>query len=347
VADSREGALSNLNPATSLSLCETPLRRIRLTGGLSFRVDAAAQARSLIDFDRAPISLGLYPLVRDHHRHIVLAGTGATHAAALPSWRRLVAGGKAASWIDTENLLQNPRLITSDSLLIAASRSGAGSQISALADRLGNTIKPAATIAITDDLTSPLAQVADCEILLRSGSSSSPMGFLNALLAHDYVASMILNEDNDDVCRLASTVATTTLPTKLRKITAKIKGCKESRLAYVGFGDHAAAALYAALLTNELTAIPADGHVAGRHHDELLANATPHLVVLLFGSSRCPHEPVQTLARALMEAGSTVIVIGDTDISRTRHIDSVTKDSGADVARNAVIAEYFVSALAA
>jgi fructoselysine-6-P-deglycase FrlB-like protein len=347
VADSREGALNNLNPATALSLCETPLPRNRLTGRRSLRVDAAAQARSLIDFDRAPISLGLYPLVRDHHRHIVLTGTGASHAAALPSWRRLVAGGKAASWIDTENLLQNPRLITSDSLLIAGSRSGADSQISALADRLGDTMKPAATIAITDDLTSPLARVADCDILLRSGSSSSPMGFLNALIAHDYVASMILNEDNDDVCRLARTVATTTLPTKLQKITAKIKGSKESRLAYVGFGDQAAAALYAELLTNELTAIPADGHVAGQHHDELLASATPHLTVLLFGSPRCPHERIHTLARALMAAGSTVVVIGDANVSSTRHIDSGTQHSGAEVARNAVVAEYFVSALAA
>jgi fructoselysine-6-P-deglycase FrlB-like protein len=346
VADSREGALANLNPATPLSLCETPLPRDRLIGRPSFRVDAAAQARSLIDFDRAPISLGLYPIVRDHHRHIVLAGTGATHAAALPTWRRLVAGGKAVSWIDTEDLLQNPRLITSDSLLIAASRSGAGSQISALAERLGDTMKPAATIAITDDLTSPLAQVADCEVLLRSGSSTSPMGFLNALIAHDYVASMILNEDNDDVCRLARAVATTTLPPKLRKITSKVKGCRESRLAYVGFGDHGAAALYAELLTNELTAIPADGHVAGQHHDELLARATPQLTVLLFGSPRGPHEPMHTLARTLMEAGSTVVVIGDANVSGTR-IDSVTQHSGAEVARNAVLAEYFVSALAA
>ncbi|HEX3993713.1 MAG TPA: hypothetical protein VHX39_21295, partial [Acetobacteraceae bacterium] len=127
--------------------------RNNLTGQPPFRVDASAQARSLLDFDRAPISLGLYPLVRDHHRRIVLTGNGATHAAALPSWRRLVAGGKAASWIDIENLLQNPRLVTSDCLLIAASRSGAGSQIRALADRLGDTMRPAATVAITDDLT--------------------------------------------------------------------------------------------------------------------------------------------------------------------------------------------------
>jgi fructoselysine-6-P-deglycase FrlB-like protein len=347
VADSREGALTILNPAIATPLRETPSTQNQLTGQLTFRVDAAAQARSLLDFDRAPISLGLYPLVRDHHRHIVLTGTGATHAAALPSWRRLVAGGKAASWIDIDNLLQNPHLVTSDSLLIAASRSGAGSQVCALTHRLGDTMRPAATVAITDDLTSPLAQVADCEILLRSGPSSSPKGFLNALIAHDYVASMILNEDNDDVCHLARTVATTALPKKLQRVVAKIRGHRESRLAYVGFGNHAAAALYAALLTNELTTIPADGHIAGQDQDELLQKAEPHLTVLLLGSPRGTGRDLHALARDLIAAGSNVMVIGATDVSGPSHIPTLTDSLGAEVARNAVVIEHFVSALAA
>jgi fructoselysine-6-P-deglycase FrlB-like protein len=347
VADNREGALTTLNPATALSLCEPPLPQNRRSNQLSFRVDTAAQARSLLDFDRAPISLGLYPLVRDHHRRIVLTGAGAIHAAALPSWRRLIAGGKAASWIDVGNLLQNPHLVTSDSLLIAASRSGAGSQIRALTDRLGDTMRPAATVAITDDLTSPLAQVADCEILLRSGPSSSPKGFLNALIAHDYVASMILNEDNDSVYHLAHTVATTTLPKKLQKVAAQIKTHQESRLAYVGFGDYAAAALYAALLTNELTTIPADSHITGQHEDELVQRASPQLTVLLCGSPRCPNDALHTLARDLTAAGSNVIVIGPADISGPSHIPTLTDHLSAEIARSAVVIEHFVSALAA
>ena len=159
--------------------------RHRLTGHGSLHVDALAQAQSLLDFDRAPISLGLYPLVRNHQRRIILTGVGASHVAALPSWGRLVAGGRSAWWIDTENLLENPQIVTTDSLLIATSRSGAGGQVRALADRLSETMRPAATVAITDDLASPLAEVADCEVLLRSGASGSPTGFLNALIAHD------------------------------------------------------------------------------------------------------------------------------------------------------------------
>ena len=188
-----------MNPRTALLLRDRQLPRDRLTSRLSVHVDPGAQARSLLEFHQAPISLGLYPLVRDHHRRIILTGMGASHFAALPSWRRLVAAGKAAWWIDTESLLKKPQLVTSDSLVVATSRSGSGGHVGALTDELGRTTRPGAMIAITDDPASPLAAVADCEVLLRSGASGSPRGFLNALVVHDYVASMILNEDNDDV----------------------------------------------------------------------------------------------------------------------------------------------------
>ena len=174
------------------------------------------------------------------------AGVGSSHAART-------------HWIDTENLLKNPQIVTSDSLLIATSRSGAGGQVRALSDRLSETMRPAAMVAITDGWPVP-AQVA-CEIWLRSGTSGSPKGFLNTLIAHDYVASMILNEDNDDVSPLARTVATTALPMELREVAADITNQQESRLAYVGYGEHAAAVLYAALLTNEITTISGEAHI--------------------------------------------------------------------------------------
>jgi fructoselysine-6-P-deglycase FrlB-like protein len=333
-----------MTPTTAL-LCGTPLPRHRLTGHGSRPVDALAQAQSLLDFDRAPISLGLYPLVRDHQRRIILTGMGASHVAALPSWRRLVAGGKAAWWIDTENLLENSQIVTSDSLLIATSRSGAGGQVRALTDRLGETMRPAAMVAITDDLASPLAEAADCEILLRSGASGSPTGFLNALIAHDYVASMILNEDNDDVSPIARTVATTTLPTELREVAAHLKDHQESRLAYVGYDEHSVAALYAALLTNEMTTIPADAYIAGQHQHQLLQRADAQLTVLLFGSHSGPSGVLHALARDLTVAGSNVIVIGGVDVSGSTYIPSLTEHVGAEVARNVVLIEHFVSAL--
>ena len=335
-----------MNPRTALLLCDRQLPRHRLTSRVSVHVDAGAQARSLLEFDQAPISLGLYPLVRDHHRRIILTGTGASHIAALPSWRRLVAAGKAAWWIDTENLLENPQLVTSDSLLVATSRSGSGRHVRALTDGLGRTMRPAAMIAITDDPASPLAAVADCEVLLRSGASSSPKGFLNALIVHDYVASMILNEDNDDVSSTARIVATTTLPAELREVAAGVAAQQESRLAYVGCSEHAATALYAALLTNEATEIAAEGHIAGQHRRDLVRRANAQLTAVLFGSHSGPNAALRALAGDLIAAGSNVVVVGGADVPGSTYIPSHTGHVGAEVARNVVVVEHFVSALA-
>lgn len=336
-----------MNPRTALLLCDRQVSRHRFTSRVSVHVDAKAQARSLLEFDQAPISLGLYPLVRNHHRRIVLTGVGASHFAALPSWRRLVAAGKAAWWVDTERLLANPQLVTSDSLLIATSRSGSGRHVRALADGLGQTMKPAAMIAITDDPASPLAAAADCEVLLRSGGSRSPKGFLNALTVHDYVASMILDEDNDDVSSTARLIATATLPAELREVAANVAAQRESRLAYVGCGGHAAAALYAALLTTEATGIAAEAHIAGQHRRDLLRQANAQLTAVLFGCHSCPDAALRALAEDLTAAGSNVVVIGGADIPGSTHIPSPTGDvGGAEVAHNVVVIEHFVSALA-
>ncbi|MCV7089475.1 SIS domain-containing protein [Mycobacterium interjectum] len=299
----------------------------------------------MLEFDQAPISLGFYPLVRDHQRHVILTGTGASHFAALPSWRRLVAAGKAASWVDTENLLENPQLVTSDSLLVVTSRSGSGGQVRALADGL-RTMRPAAVLAITDDPASPLAAVADCEVLLRSRTSGSPKGFLNALIVHDYVASMILNEDNDDVSSTAPIVATTTLPEKLREVATRVVAQEDSRLAYVGHGEHAAVALYAALLTNEATEIAAEGLVVGERRSDLVRRANAKLTAVFFGSHRGPHAAVGSLAGDLLAAGSNVVVGGGADVPGSTYIRCHTGRVGAEVARNVVVVEHFVSGLA-
>lgn len=335
-----------MNPRSALLLCDRQLQRHRFTNRVSVTVDSEAQARSLLEFDQAPISLGLYPLVRDHHRRIVLTGMGASHFAALPSWRRLVAAGKAARWVDTENLLENPQLVTSDSLLIATSRSGSGSHVRALTTRLGRTMKPAAMIALTDDTASPLAAVADCEVLLRSAGSSSPKGFLNALIAHEYVASMILNEDNDDVASTARVVATTSLPADLREVAADVAAQHESRLAYVGCSEHASAALYAALLTNEATEIAAEAHIAGQHRRDLVPWANAELTAVLLGCHRRPDVALRTLADDLMAAGSKVVVVGGADVPGSTHIPCPPGNVSAEVAHSVVVIEHFVSALA-
>src|SRR6202044_331878 len=278
----------------------------------------------------------------------ILTGAGASHFAALPSWRRLASGGRNVCWIDARQLIANPELITPNSLLVATSRSGKSDDVVALVTSLSEKRRPAAIIALTDDPASPLARVADSEILLRSQSSGSPRGFLNILAAYDYITSMILGQDNDDVMATARVVAATKIPGHLTQAAASLAEDPNSRLVYIGFSEHAAAALYAALLTQELTTVTAEGY-PGDDFD-------PHAAPAGFNgspagrfSSRAPadNERAVELAADLDAAGAEVVLIGSRAVRKATCIQSPTGHVSAQMAHSVVIAEYFVSLLAA
>jgi fructoselysine-6-P-deglycase FrlB-like protein len=314
----------------------------------ALRVDVGAQVRALFALDQAPVSLGLYPLLRGPHDRIILTGMGPSHFAALPSWRRLVARGKPTLWIDAAKLLNNYDLITPDSLLIATSRSGVRAEVLALLKTVDETIRPAAIVAITDDLASPLAAAADGEILLRSISLRSPTGFLNALAAHDYLASMILSEDNDDIASTARVIAETTVPITLSAVAAGVAANPGSRLAYVGFGEHAATSFYAASLTTEATGITAQGYVGEESGPVLLSQADTDLTALLFSGREATDSALsQRLAAELLSAGSTVVVVGHADVAGSTYVLAPASHVSAQLAHGVVVAEHFVSSLTA
>ena len=313
-----------------------------------FRIDVNAQVQALRDLDQAPVSLGLYPLLHGPHDRIILTGMGPSHFAGLPSWRRLVSRGKPTLWIDAAKLLDNYDLITPDSLLIATSRSGVRAELIALLKTLDETTRPAAIVAITDDLASPLAAAADSEILLRSISLRSSQGFLNALAAHDYLASMILSEDNDDISITASVVAETTFPIRLREVAAAFAANPDSRLAYIGFGEHAATSFYAASLTTEATGITAEGYIGEQSGHVIRQKADTHLTALLFsGRDAANSAHSQRLASDLVSAGSTVVVVGPADVAGSTYILGPTSHVSAQLAHGVVVAEHFVSSLTA
>jgi fructoselysine-6-P-deglycase FrlB-like protein len=314
----------------------------------SFRVDVMSQARALRGFGRAPVSLGLYALLRREHDRIVLTGSGASHLAAVPSWHRLVAGGRTAVWTDARHLIDSPSLITADSLLVTTSRSGMSTWVIDLLTRFTDRPRPAGIIAVTDDVASPLAAAADGEILLRSQSSQSPKGFLNALAAHDYIASMILGEDNDDIASTARVVAATTCPADVLTLASDTTAGHGSRLAYIGFGEHAATSLYAALLTREVTPISAMGYASNEFGHDMVAAADSSLTAVLFaGRARVNNDRARALASDLARAGARVLVVGDGNIDQIPTIQSPAGHLSAQVAHSVMIAEHFVSSLAA
>ena len=313
-----------------------------------FRVDVHEQAHVLRDFSKAPVSLGLYSLLRKDHDRIILTGVGASHFAALPSWLRLTSGGRDVCWMDARQLIANPELITPNSLLLATSRSGRSDDVVALITSLSEKTKPAAIIALTDDLASPLAGVADSEILLRSQSSGNPEGFLNILAAHDYITSMILGQDNDDVMATARVVAATKIPSHLTQAAASLAEDPDPRLIYIGFSEHAAAALYAAFLTQETTTVTAEGYPSGDFDPSVApAGVNGSTAVLFTGRDPANNARAAELAGDLIAAGADVVLIGSGAVEKATCIRSPAGHVNAQMAHSVVIAEYFVSLLAA
>jgi fructoselysine-6-P-deglycase FrlB-like protein len=136
------------------------------------------------------------------------------------------------------------------------------------------------------------------------------------------------------------------LPAKLREVAARVSAQQDSRLAYVGRGEHEAAALYAALLTNEATEIAAEGRTVGQHRRDLVRRANAKLTAVLFGSHRGPHAALRALAGDLLAAGSNVVVVGGADVPGSTYIPCHRGRVAAEVARNVVVIEHLVSALA-
>jgi fructoselysine-6-P-deglycase FrlB-like protein len=275
---------------------------------------------------------------------------GASHFAALPTWRRMVARGKPTVWIQTANLLNHPELITSDSLVIATSRSGACPELISLLNRFDDeeSTKPSALVAITDNLASPLAAAADGELLMRSQLSASQSGFLNALAAHDYVASLILNEDNDDVATTAHIIAATTFPQILHDLAAAVAAADNSVVVYVGFGEHAATAMYAEMLTRKMTDVDVASYSFDQQPSSPLQPIGAHVTTILFGSHDAIDRAVPyRLVTELVSTGSTVIVVGTAGHPGAHQIPGPSAHLSAQVAHGVVVAEKFVSYLAA
>ena len=339
--------VSDASPKDSGAISERVLRSYGCMTA-RFDVDVDAHAQGLLAFDEAPVSLGLYPLVRARHDRIILTGTGESHFAALPSWRRLVSRGRAAWWVEAGQLVDSPELITPDSLLIVTSWSRMCGELAAFLEKFNEASRPAAVVAITDEFSSPLAEAADCEILLRSHSLGRGKGFLNALAAHDYLASMVLSEDSDDVGLTARVVASTRNPTPLDRVAHDVAANPQMSMAYIGFREHAAEALHASLLTTKETGISAEGYIGGQFRHGPLRRADENLTAMIFsGRDPIANASACRLAAELVAAGSTVITVAGVGVAGAINIPSPAVHLSGQVAHGVVVAEHFVAALAA
>jgi glutamine---fructose-6-phosphate transaminase (isomerizing) len=317
-----------------------------LTRPTPFERDIAAQPEALRAFAHTDVIPALAELRSRGYERVVLTGMGSSHDAALPTWRRLAGRGQAAWWVDTGQLLDTPELVTGRTLLIATSQSGASGEVVSL---LRSHPRPATLVAVTNDEASPLATAADVVIALHSGDEAtvSTKSYLNSLAAHDLLAATLTGTVPDDVLAVAKVAEEFTGAGELEPLAAGLIAADQPRLAYIGFGDYAATALYAGLITKEGAKVAAEGYIGGQFRHGPLELAGPGLVAVLFGSDDPDaNASLQRLGADLAQAGSTVIAVAALDLPGAALQLRPPAGITAQLAHGAVAAQYLTVALA-
>jgi glucosamine--fructose-6-phosphate aminotransferase (isomerizing) len=310
-----------------------------------FERDIGDQATALLAFSQSATPPDVSRLLRGQYDRIVLTGMGSSHFAALPSWRRLIDAGYPAWWVDTGQLLDSPRLITPGTLLIVTSQSGASAETVAMLDSVART---ATLIAITNDPASPLARQAEALMPLHSGAEAtvSTKSYLNSLAAHLRIASLLTvgpAQDAADAVKIAAESGPFPL---LQAAAADLTAAPDGRLAYIGYGDHSATAMYAALITKESAKIPAEGFGGGQFRHGPLELAGPGLTAVLFGGDAPVNPSLLQLGRDLLASGSAVLAVGDLDLADANQIAAPAGDALAQLAHGALVAQHFSVAIA-
>jgi glucosamine--fructose-6-phosphate aminotransferase (isomerizing) len=313
-----------------------------------FERDVDDQAEALRAFTQSAPSPAVTRLLRGRYERIVLTGMGSSHFAALPGWRRLADAGHPAWWVDSGQLLDAPGLITPGTLLVVTSQSGASAEVVAMAERQGPIARAAAVIAVTNDPDSPLARRADGLIGLHSGAEAtvSTKSYLNSLAAHDRITSVINGTPADDTGETVKVIEEFSRPEVLNDLAADFAATPDARLVYIGFGDHAASALYAGLITKEAAKVPAEGYIGGQFRHGPLELAGPGLTAVLFGGDGQAGGSVRQLGADLLASGSTVLAVGDPGLPGAVHVGAPRGSMPARLAHDALIAQHLTVAIA-
>lgn len=318
-----------------------------------FEVDIAEQPAALRRLASASLP-NLSQLAGSSWDRIVLTGMGSSHFVGMPTWRRLTTLGHFALSIDTGQLLDNPEAVTSNTLLVVTSQSGAsGEVVELLRLREANLITPALLVGIADDPNSPLATGSDVFLPLHSGKEAtvSTKSYLNSLGVHRMLAACFAGEELENIDAelhsAADAVEALIGSIDFDGIAKAAALHPERRLAYVGRRDESATALFAALITKESSKVPAEGYIGGQFRHGPFELAGHGLTAVLFGlEAREPDQSLRQLAADLVRTGSQVIIVGDDEVEGATTIRTSGFTPFARLCASSVVAELFAVQLA-
>ncbi len=237
---------------------------------------------NLLNSTRFPKEI-LHDLQAGRWRKIVLTGMGSSYFVFLPLYYRLVSAGLPAWLVETSELLYWQDFLTPDTLVIAASQSGASVEIVRLLEKFG---KQVSIIGLTNTDDSPLARQSNFAVLTRAGEEAtvSCKTYLAILAAQSWLGDQLI-EGQHEFNSLASTPSIVQayqdkLPEHMAALKPLLDGVHQVYLA--GRGVSIAAAGTGGLILKESVHIPAEGMSSAAFRHGPFEMVGPETFVLVF-----------------------------------------------------------------
>ncbi len=115
----------------------------------------------------------------------------------------------------------------------------------------------------------------------------------------------------------------------------------------MGWGNHAATALYAALITKESSKVAIEGFIGGQFRHGPFELAGPGLTVIIYGAGEASsRESLARLAQDLNATGSSTVLVGDLREDGSISVPAPSEGSLAGLVAGAVAAELLAVELA-
>lgn len=243
----------------------------------------------------------------------LLTGMGASFHAAWIGALMLRRVGIAANYEEASDvLLYSHALLEEIDLLVYLSQSGSSAEVQPMRALLP---EPARWLALTNDLTSPLARHAGLALPLNAGQEQwiASKTFANTLallwLLAQRWGGAPLEPALDTIRRLADRAAQ--IQQGAGAAVERLDGlfAAAQRVVFLGHGPHAATARQAAMTLSEWPKRAAYSHGIGAYRHGFIESAEEGSAVLLFSAPGPAHDSTLALGRELRSYGVQVLRI--------------------------------------
>ena len=248
---------------------------------------------------------------------LLVVGMGSSLFAGEVLVQRFNAAGYKAFACDASELYHYKRgIMTDDVLMLAISQSGESAETCLVAEA-----KPKAMplICMTNNEDSRLARMGDVVLPLFAGeeAGTSSKTFVATMALLHLLADAVLNEGMLSLVSTQQLVAD--MGNLIKTLGHEIEGFLSrfgdfSSVIFTGRGPGLVSATQGALITQEMTQIPAAGLSAGQFRHGPIEAAGPHALLVIFAPSGATTELLVKLAGDTADYGSPTWLITDTSV---------------------------------